>query len=264
MKHFIRYKNGPIHFTQQGKGRAVVLLHGFLENSTMWHDIATHLSKKYRVICIDLLGHGQTGNLGYVHTMAAQAHMVKAVLKNLRLRKIVLVGHSMGGYVALAFAKLFPQNVKGICLLNSTFLPDNPAKIKDRNKTIEIVKKNPGIIIKIAIPSLFTEKNRVVFKTEMQHILKEALKTSKQGIVAALEGMKTREDLSYIIEDKTFKTLVLVGKEDTAIQIQPLKKRLKALPNVQMVLLEGGHMGFIENKEVVLKELSRFCHLCFL
>ncbi len=264
MPNFITYKNCSIHFTQLGKGRAIVLLHGFLENLSIWQEISVVLSEKYRVVCIDLLGHGQTNNLGYVHSMNEQAEIVKAVLKHLRLRKVVFVGHSMGGYVAMAFAKIFPQNVKGICLLNSTFLPDDPIKINDRNKTIEIVKKNPEVVIKIAIPGLFAEKNKVVFKREMQHILKEALKTSKQGIVAALEGMKIREDLSYLLEDNTFKTLVFIGKKDLAIKTIPLKKRLKPLPNVQMVLLDGGHMGFIENKDLVLAELNRFCRLCFL
>jgi pimeloyl-ACP methyl ester carboxylesterase len=263
MPDYITYKNCSIHFTQQGKGRAIVLLHGFLENSGIWQAVADNLSKSYRVICIDLLGHGQTGSLGYVHTMADQAQVVKAVLKHLRLRKVILVGHSMGGYVALAFAKIFLQNVKGICLLNSTFLPDDPIKINDRNKTIEIVKENPEVVIKIAIPGLFAKKNKVVFKREMQHILIEALKTSKQGIVAALEGMKIREDLSYLLEDKTFKTLVFIGKEDLAIKTIPLKKRLQTLPNVQVVYLEGGHMGFIENKDIFLAELSRFCRLGF-
>lgn len=258
MQHFIHYKNCPVHFTQQGKGRTVVLLHGFLENSGIWKGISEVLSQRYRVVCIDLLGHGQTASLGYVHTMPAQAHMVKAVLKHLRVRKVVLVGHSMGGYVALDFAKLFPENVKGLCLLNSTFLPDNPTKIKNRNKTIEIVKNNPEIIIKIAIPSLFAEKNKVFFKKDIQHILKEALKTSRQGVIAALEGMKIREDLSHLIDGDTFKTLVFIGEEDTAIQITPLKKRLKALPNVQTVSLDGGHMGFIENKQEVLTALSQF------
>ena len=106
------HKNTNVHFTSTGKGNAVVLIHGFLENSAMWNEIAKVLSKRNRVICIDLLGHGQTGNLGYINSMEDQANMVKAVLNHLRLRKYILIGHSMGGYVALAFAKLFPESLK--------------------------------------------------------------------------------------------------------------------------------------------------------
>src|SRR5680860_1398856 len=107
------HKNTNVHFTSIGKGNAVVLLHGFLENSSMWQEVAQELSKRNRVICIDLLGHGKTENLGYIHSMEDQTQMVKAVLNHLRLRKQVLIGHSMGGYVVLAFAKLFPKSVKG-------------------------------------------------------------------------------------------------------------------------------------------------------
>jgi len=263
MSNYINYKNCPIHFTQQGKGRAVVLLHGFLENTTMWQNLMTHLSEKYRVICIDLLGHGQTGSLGYVHTMAEQAQVVKAVLKHLKLRKVILVGHSMGGYVALAFAKLYADNVKGLCLLNATSLADSKTKKQDRNRAIALVKQNHKSFIKTAIPNLFAASNRITFKSELQGILNQALKTPQQGVIAALEGMKVREDLSYLIEGDTFKTLVFIGEKDTAIQTAPLKKRLEALPNVQMVLLDGGHMGFIENKQEVLTALNRFCRLCF-
>jgi len=263
MPNFFLYKNCQVHFTQRGNGHTIVFLHGFLENLSIWKDISDTLSVKYKVVCIDLLGHGQTDNIGYVHTMEEQAQMVKAVLNNLRLRKVVLVGHSMGGYVAMAFAKLFSQNIKGICLLNSTFLPDNPNKINDRIKAIEIVKKNPEAVIKIAIPGLFAKKNKVIFKREMHYILKEALKTSKQGIIAALEGMKIREDLSYILEKDNFKTLVFIGKEDIAIKTEPLIKRLQTIPNVQIVTLDGGHMGFIENKDKVIKGLITFIKICF-
>jgi len=107
MENTFQYKNISISYAVSGKGSAVVLLHGFLENKTMWHKIKKVLSKKYKVVSIDLLGHGKTESLGYVHTMEDQAEMIKAVLNHLKLRKYVLIGHSMGGYISLAFAKKF-------------------------------------------------------------------------------------------------------------------------------------------------------------
>src|SRR6218665_1340441 len=95
----IHFKNTKISYSDIGKGTAVVLLHGFLENQTMWQDFVPELSKKYRVITIDLLGHGETECLGYVHNMEDNAGMVQAVLSELRLRKSIFIGHSMGGYV---------------------------------------------------------------------------------------------------------------------------------------------------------------------
>ena len=108
---FFPYKNTKVHYTSTGKGSVVVLLHGFLESVAMWKDIIPELSKNHRVIAVDLLGHGKTGNLGYVHTMEVQAEMAKELLSSLRLRKITFIAHSMGGYVALSFADLFPDSV---------------------------------------------------------------------------------------------------------------------------------------------------------
>ena len=168
------HKNSTINFTSTGKGSVVVLLHGFLENSTMWNTTVAQLSKKYRVVCIDLLGHGKTDNLGYVHSMEEQAEMVKAVLNCLHLRKYVLVGHSMGGYIALAFAKLFPSNLKGLCLMNSTALPDTEEKKINRDRGICAVKQNHKTFIRIAIPMLFTKENRTIFSKEIKDITEEA------------------------------------------------------------------------------------------
>ena len=119
------YKGINIFYTDTGKGQVVVLLHGFLEDASMWNALIPELSKKNRVVAIDLLGHGNTNSLGYVHTMEDMANTVKAVLSHLSLRKFIFIGHSMGGYVALAFAKLYPENIKGLCLLNSTYEADD-------------------------------------------------------------------------------------------------------------------------------------------
>jgi len=146
----ILYKNTKVSFTSIGSGPAVVLLHGFLENSSMWNQISEQISKKNRVVCIDLLGHGATENCGYIHTMEDQAEMVKAVLDHLRLRKYILIGHSMGGYIALAFAKLYPNNVKGLCLMNSTALPDSEEKKTNRDRGIVAVKQNHKTFVRIA------------------------------------------------------------------------------------------------------------------
>ncbi|MDX5427885.1 MAG: alpha/beta fold hydrolase, partial [Bacteroidota bacterium] len=95
----VDFKGIDIHFSEKGAGRALVLLHGFLENRTMWDSLTGTLSKRFRVVAIDLPGHGQTPCLGYVHTMEEMADAVKAVLDHLGLRRYVMVGHSMGGYV---------------------------------------------------------------------------------------------------------------------------------------------------------------------
>jgi pimeloyl-ACP methyl ester carboxylesterase len=112
MQKSITFKNANIYFSDQGKGTVVVLIHGFLENATMWDKIIPELSLRNRVIAIDLLGHGKTDCLGYVHSMDLFAETVEAVLKGLRIRKYILVGHSLGGYISLAITKKNPLKRK--------------------------------------------------------------------------------------------------------------------------------------------------------
>ena len=128
------YKKAKINFTDVGKGTAVVLLHGYLENLSMWDCFISELSKKNRIVSIDLLGHGQSDCLGYVHSMEDQAEMVSEDLSHLKIKKAVLIGHSMGGYVALAFAELYSDHMKGLVLMNSTSRADSDEKKHNRNR----------------------------------------------------------------------------------------------------------------------------------
>ena len=98
-RKYIKFKEGRIAYTSSGKGRAIVLLHGFLGSASIWEQTKNALSKQFKVICIDLPGHGESDCFGYMHSMELMAQSVKAVMDKLRFKKYVLVGHSMGGYV---------------------------------------------------------------------------------------------------------------------------------------------------------------------
>ena len=137
-----QFKNTQISYSDTGKGNAIVLLHGFLENKEMWDFYIPEFAKRNRVIAIDLLGHGKSECLGYVHTMEDHADAVHAVLSELRIRKAIFVGHSMGGYVSLAFAELYPENIKGLVLLNSTARADNEERKINRDRAVKAVKQS--------------------------------------------------------------------------------------------------------------------------
>lgn len=253
----LKYKNIDINYTDKGKGTAIVLLHGFLENSTMWKPFLNKLSKKNRVVTIDLLGHGKTECLGYVHTMEDMAEAVKAVIKHLRLRRVVLIGHSMGGYVALAFADKYSINVKGLCLMNSTATADSREKKINRERAIEAVKHNHKSFIKISISNLFRPKNRPIFKDEITKVQEEALKIPLQGIIAALEGMKVRKDRSKILKSKSFKKMMIIGKHDPVLDYDSLRKQTKGT-NVKIVEFPDGHMSHIENRKEFSHAIMHF------
>ena len=258
----LNYKNIKINYTSQGKGRAVVLLHGFLENLNMWVDVSKELSIKYRVISIDLLGHGKTDNLGYVHSMEEQAKMVRFVLKYLKLRKYILIGHSMGGYISLAFAELYPENLKGICLMNSSALPDSEERKENRDRAIKAAKYKSEIFVKMAIPNLFAEYNREKFNDEINQVTQEALQISTRAIVAALEGLKNRSDYTYLYNTLKIPIQMIIGKKDPALDYDSLIDQTKG-KNIHLVEFPDGHMSHFENKNELLNALKLFIKLCY-
>ena len=257
MNKTTNFKNTTISFTDQGKGMAVVLLHGFLENKLMWKAFIPEISKRNRVIAIDLLGHGATECLGYIHTMEDQADMVQSVLQELKIRKTVLIGHSMGGYIGLAFAELYAENVKGIMLLNSTSKADSEERKINRDRAIVAVKQNYSNFIRMSIANLFSESNRERLTEVIEQVKIEALKTPLQGIVASLEGMKIRKDREIILHFASYPIQLVLGKKDGVLIYEDNLDQIEGT-KVQLTTFEAGHMSHIENETELLALLLQF------
>ncbi len=251
------YKNTPIAYSDTGKGTAIVLLHGFLENSTMWDFFCAELSRKYRVIAIDLLGHGQSHSHGYIHTMEDQADMVHEVLSELRIRKAFFAGHSMGGYVALAYAELYPENVKGLALINSTSRADSDERKANRDRAIQAVKKDHTAFVRLSIANLFSEANRDRLAPEIETVKFQALQTPLQGIVAALEGMKIRKDREVLLHFGPYPILLVLGRQDPVLNYEESLEQVQDT-KVQLVSFPDGHMSLIENRDELLNVLTDF------
>ncbi|MBE8727323.1 alpha/beta fold hydrolase [Flavobacterium hungaricum] len=244
----ILYKNINISFTDSGEGTTVVLLHGFLENKKMWKEYVDLFSKKNRVITIDLLGHGETDSLGYVHEIEDNANVVKEVLNHLNIKKAIILGHSMGGYVGLAFAELYPEKIQKLILLNSTSKEDSAEKKANRTRAIKAVKQNYVNFVSLAIANLFSENNRTRLTDEIEKAKTEALKTPLQGIVASLEGMKIRKDREALLKQNLFPVLLILGKKDPVLNYEESLAQIENT-TAELVSFEDGHMSHIENKE---------------
>lgn len=248
----IHYKNTTIFYTIQGKGSTIVFLHGFLENSSMWKFLIPNLENKHTIITIDLLGHGKSDCLGYIHTMEMMAEIVYAVLTHENIKTASLVGHSMGGYVALAFAERHPEMCSEIILLNSTPKQDTAERKENRNRAIALVKKNKNGFLSMAISNLFAEENKTRFTKEIQGLKKEALQMKTQGIIAALEGMKIRKDRTQFLKKLSTPKTIIAGSLDPIMPLESLKIVAKSC-HCQLTIWEGGHMSTIENRSEMLK-----------
>lgn len=254
---FTLFKNAKIAYTDTGKGTALVFLHGFLENAGMWDFYTAEFSKKYRVITIDLLGHGQSESIGYIHSMEDMADAVQTVLSELRIRKAVFIGHSMGGYVALAFAELYPDHVKGMVLLNSTSRADSDERKRNRDRAIVAVKQSYTNFIKMSIANLFSEDNRDRLADAIETAKTEALKTPLQGIIAALEGMKTRNDREVILHFAPYPIVLILGKKDPVLNYQDSLEQIENT-DVKLITFNDGHMSHLENRNELVSVLRDF------
>jgi pimeloyl-ACP methyl ester carboxylesterase len=261
---FAEFKKSKIHYTDTGKGRVVVLLHGFLGSHEVWSEFVKKLSKKFRVIAIDLPGHGQTPSIGYYHSTELLAQSVKAVLDKAGVRRYVIAGHSMGGYVALAFAELYSENVSGLCLFNSTSYADSEEKKKEREKVIRLVKKEHKHYVAEVVTSLFAPENISRILDEVDKVKRIAVAVSKQSIINSLEGMKERKSRDMILKFAEFPVLFIVGKKDSVINYETMYAQMGLCKYPSVLMLENtGHMGFYEAPKETLKELSLFADRSF-
>ncbi len=249
------YKNTPLFYSSKGKGNPIVLLHGFLESSSIWDPFIEKLSEKRQVITIDLPGHGKSGNFAEIHSMELMADAVFTIIQELNIKEVTLVGHSMGGYVGLAFCKKFPILLKGIVLLNSTPESDNEERRINRDRAIKIVRKNKDSYISMAIANLLSAKNRELFPEQLEKLKKEALSLSEEGIIAALKGMKIRTDETSTLTLYNGSKYMVAGDKDPVLNFSDTEL-VANRTNCVFLPLSGGHLSFIENKS----EIEKFMH----
>ena len=260
----LRYNGALIHFESKGEGDALVLLHGFTETSGIWHAFKENLSGKFHVITIDLPGHGESENIGSVHPMEVMADLVKAVLEELSVEQAVLVGHSMGGYVSLAFAKKFPGNIKGLGLFHSSSLADNEEARENRDKAIEVIKNDHKDFLFKFIPDLFAPENRTKFNADIEQLVETAKKMSPKALIAAMEGMKIRSSTLDVLINATFPVMFIAGQKDTRVPFENIWVQM-ALTEVaySLILKNVGHMGYLEARDQTLGFVQSFAEACY-
>ncbi len=210
-----------------------------------------------RYITIDLPGHGDSANLGYIHTMEEMAEVVEELVMLKRLKRFILCGHSMGGYVALAFAEKHPDYIKALILMNSTAKADSAEKKKNREKAIITAKRDPQAFIRHTIPMLFRPKHRRGMRKQINEVKAQALKTTAQGVVASIEGMKIRPDREVLLHFAPYKVLLIAGESDPVLDYEQLKTFGEAR-QVEFVSCPNGHMGHIEDPEIVVPAIRKF------
>jgi pimeloyl-ACP methyl ester carboxylesterase len=251
MNRSVQFEGITVSYSDYGKGKPVVLLHGYLLTGEVWQPLSYILSDTFRVICIDLPGHGGSGVKGETHTMEFIAGAVRAVIIDAGEKKVLLAGHSMGGYAALAFAEKYPEMLAGYVLFHSHPYADTPETVLKRKREIEVVKAGKKDIMYPAnISMMFAERNLKIMPEEVARSRMLASLNPAEGIIALLNGMIVRPLRALVVESGKVPLLWILGKWDRYFSPERATRDIKIPSNAQVVILENsGHLGFIEETQ---------------
>lgn len=218
-----------------------------------------------RVITIDLPGHGYSESFGEVHSMDLMANAVKAVLDDAKVDQCVMIGHSMGGYVALAFADLYPHRLRGLGLMHSHALADSEKISESRMRTIDLVYQNRASYVVDFITSLFDASKREVVDQEIKDLREQCLETKTESIIAAQRGMLTRPSRIHVLQQLEVPVLFVYGKNDPRISLELALAQAMEARHAEILILDNvGHMSHIEERDYVKPRLANFVATCYM
>ncbi len=257
----LKFKNKTLFYRRSGSGIPLVLIHGFCEDSSMWNEYKKAF-KNCKIICPDLPGFGNS-SLPNENSINYYAMAVKAILDKEKIKKkFIMIGHSMGGYVSLAFAEKYSPQLLGMGLFHSHPMADTDLGKSNRHKGMEFIDKfGHKKYVEGLMPKLFPPK----FKRSpiLQKLITKASQYSASSIKAGLQAMADRPDRSSILSQAHYPILIIVGKEDQLIPFD-LSAQFVHLPAVASVhLLDGiGHMGMFEDAEATSTIIKEFIYFC--
>ena len=260
-ERFLKIAGADVYIADSEKGeKCVVLLHGYLESLRVWDDFVGLLTDKVRVVAIDIPGHGRSSNIASVHTMELMADVVAGVLDALEIKKVTLVGHSMGGYVALAFCAAHAERLDGLVLLSSSPNPDTDLKRENRRREIALVQAGKkDMLARVAPEAGFAEMNRERLQRYINQLVEQVYITDDEGIVALLGGMIERKDQNEMLRHSHVKQLFIMGTHDGYIPVEAAQQFIERNPQAKVAWLDAsGHMGFIEEPEACASALLEF------
>lgn len=239
-------------YERRGTGSPLVLLHGYPLDHHLWDEVAPFLVDTFDLILPDLRGFGESSTVDSFYTVEDIASDIAALLDHLEIRKAAIVGHSMGGYVALAFARLYPERVSGLGLVSSQVLADAPDRKEGRYKSAaEVADKGIGSVVAAMTPK-FTSNQK------LQEVARESMERQQPAAyIGALKAMAERGDSTPLLSSLNVPVVLIHGDVDQLIPIDRAREVKAALPNAYLVEIRGaGHMPMMEDKEKTAEALK--------
>lgn len=239
-------------YERRGTGSPLVLLHGYPLDHHLWDDVAPLLVDKFDLILPDLRGFGESSTVDSFYSMEDIASDIAALLDHLEIQKTAIVGHSMGGYVALAFARLYPERVSGLGLVSSQVLADAPDRKEGRYKSAaEVADKGIGSVVAAMTPKFTSNR-------ELQEFAHESMESQQPAAyVGALKAMAERVDSTSLLSSLKVPVVLVHGAADQLIPIDRAREVKAALPDAYLVEISGaGHMPMMEDTQKTAEALK--------
>ncbi|WP_185870411.1 alpha/beta fold hydrolase [Blattabacterium cuenoti] len=261
------YNKTNIYYEIKGNKNeiTIIFLHGFMESLEIFKKISNFLSEKYKVILMDFPGHGKSTFLEKkIFSMEKSAEIVKYLLEKEKIEKAVFVGHSMGGYVALALAEKNPEVFLGLCLLHSTASSDTFERKKNRIRSIQLITENYPLFVSTSINKLLNPNKFNLLQKEFNFLKKIAISTSVGSVLSFLRGMLIRKDRRFLLKKTKFPKLYIIGIYDLILDAKKICDESKNGYKSNFINIPTGHMGPLENPNKIIKILENFIFYCIM
>jgi pimeloyl-ACP methyl ester carboxylesterase len=249
--HF--YRSNRVYYTTCGKGEPLFLVHGYQADSRIWDKVIPFLKDRYQLFIPDLPGHGKTPLIQSTNTMNFLADILFTIILSKGFKGISIAGHSMGGYVALAFAEKYPNMVDKLFLINSHPFEDTMTVLLNRNREAELIAEGrKEMLLRNFVSNSFSKPNSHKLKEEIAFATAMSLRQDEKGMLADIAGMMVRTDTTKVLKKGKFYSDIILGADDTKISIENFKSFLEHKVNIH-IIENCGHIGVLEKPEEVAK-----------
>lgn len=252
-----------ICYRKSGAGPYLVLLHGFPEDNSLWDMVIPGIEQEFGLIIPDLPGAGKS-DLQEDTSMESLAESIKQLLDHEQADTVVMAGHSMGGYVTMAFADLYPEYLKGYALVHSTATADTEEKKEIRRKAIALIQKGgKEPFVKGMIPNLFGDWFKAAHPEIIEKQIARSLLMSAESMISFYNCMINRPDRTNVLSDRELPVQWIIGKEDNVVPLQvALQQSGMSVVNFVEIYEHTGHMSMIERPERLAGDLRKFTRYC--